>query len=174
MAVAHHCFATTILPGKAEEHIAYHENIWPKVPAGLVAAGLTGLRIYRVPGTDTIVLTLSTAPALDLASATGPGSAYRTLPRCEEWGSLMGAVRTTQEKTLRAFATLLRVVVDILRSRKALSLFCPRPLLSLIGLLRRLGKMRRDSLVRQLAHAGHAVEAGCMMAKHRTYGLLAG
>ena len=85
-----HVFTTTVKPGKIEKYLEYHDNIWPEVAAGLRQAGVTQLHIYRVPNTDRLVLTIETA-GVDLGEATGPGSLYRTDPKCEEWETMMDA-----------------------------------------------------------------------------------
>ena len=86
-----HCFITEVKEGKIDEYINFHDNIWPEVCAGLRAAGLKSLHIYRVPGARTLVLNIETAGPIDLAKATGPGSKYRENARCKEWEEMMDA-----------------------------------------------------------------------------------
>jgi L-rhamnose mutarotase len=83
-------FTTTVKPGKIDGYLHYHDNIWPEVAAGLRQAGLTELHIYRVPGTDRLIMVIETA-GVDLKEATGPGSLYRSDPVCERWESMMDA-----------------------------------------------------------------------------------
>ena len=86
-----HCFITEVKEGKIDEYINFHDNIWPEVCAGLRAAGLVSLHIYRVPGSRTLVLNIETAGPIDLAKATGPGSKYRENAHCKEWEEMMDA-----------------------------------------------------------------------------------
>ena len=86
-----HCFITEVKEGKIDEYINFHDNIWPEVCAGLRAAGLKSLHIYRVPGARMLVLNIETAGAIDLAKATGPGSKYRENAHCKEWEEMMDA-----------------------------------------------------------------------------------
>ena len=51
--------------------------------------GVTALNIYRVPGTDNLVMSIQTAGNVDLPKATGPGSKYREVARCKEWENFM-------------------------------------------------------------------------------------
>ena len=93
-ALAHHCFTTTVLEGKMDEYVRYHDEIWPEVCRGLRRAGVVSLRIYRLPGTSTLVMNIATPVGLDLGAATGPGSPYREgNARCREWEELMDTVR---------------------------------------------------------------------------------
>jgi L-rhamnose mutarotase len=84
-----HTFITQARPGKLKEYIHWHDNIFPEVCAGLRAAGITQLTIYNHEGTDTLVMNITTAGDIDLPSATGPDSHYRTNARCKEWEELM-------------------------------------------------------------------------------------
>eukprot|EP00041_Stephanoeca_diplocostata_P020561 m.462958 g.462958 ORF g.462958 m.462958 type:complete len:189 (+) comp21606_c0_seq2:62-628(+) len=86
-----HCFVTNVLPGKMEEYRHYHDNIYPEVASGLRAAGITQLTIFQAPGSNTIVMYITTAGPIDLGAATGPGSRYRLNARCREWEELMDA-----------------------------------------------------------------------------------
>jgi len=74
-----------------DEYRHYHDNIWPEVAAGLRVAGVTQLTIFQLPGTNTIVMYITTAGHINLGLATGPGSTYRLDPRCKEWEELMDA-----------------------------------------------------------------------------------
>lgn len=78
-------------PGKLQEYLNYHDNIYPEVAAGLRTAGITLLSIYVLPGTNRLVMVIETAGAIDLSKATGPGSTYRDSARCKEWEELMDA-----------------------------------------------------------------------------------
>ena len=81
-----HCFTTTVKPGKLEEYIKMHDNIYPEVAAGLRACGVTQLTIFLQPGNPArLIMYIETAGDIDLALATGPGSRYRQEPRCREW-----------------------------------------------------------------------------------------
>lgn len=85
-----YCFYTNVKPGKLAEYLDYHDNIWPEVVAGLRTAGVLHLHIWRLPDTNTLVMTIETA-GTELAECTGPGSLYRADPRCEEWETMMDA-----------------------------------------------------------------------------------
>ena len=79
-------FYTTCREGMIEKYIQRHNEIPPEVCAGLRTAGVTSLSIHRLPGTNTLVLTIDKAgSSLDLEKATGPGSTYRQNPICEKW-----------------------------------------------------------------------------------------
>ena len=85
-AMGRHCFTTTVKPGKLEEYIKMHDNIYPEVAAGLRACGVTQLTIFLQPGNPArLIMYIETAGDIDLALATGPGSRYRLEPRCREW-----------------------------------------------------------------------------------------
>ena len=86
---ATHVFTTVVNEGKLEEYRRYHDNIWPEVTKGLVKAGVKRLSIYLVPETSRLIMTITTASNIDLATALGPGSEYRQDPRCKEWEELM-------------------------------------------------------------------------------------
>ena len=47
------------------------DNIWPEVCAGLRAAGVSQLTIFNAPGTNTLVMHITTAGNIDLGAATG-------------------------------------------------------------------------------------------------------
>jgi len=85
-----HCFVTS-LPSEAKlaSYLHHHDNIYPEVCTGLRAAGITQLTIFRVPDTLRLCMYIVTAGPIDLSAATGPGSAYRAVPRCKEWEELM-------------------------------------------------------------------------------------
>ena len=90
-AMGRHCFYTEVKEGKLEEYLAHHDNIWPEVVAGLRVAGVTELTIFNVPGTNRLVMHISTSGDLDLGKALGPGSKYREDPKCRQWEEMMDA-----------------------------------------------------------------------------------
>ena len=55
--------------GKLDEYRHYHDHIFPEVAAGLRAAGMTQLTIFQAPGTNTIVMYITTAGPIDLGKA---------------------------------------------------------------------------------------------------------
>jgi L-rhamnose mutarotase len=69
--MSRHVFITTARPGKLEEYIYWHDNIFPEVCAGLRAAGITSLTINNQPGTDTLVMSIHTAGDIDLSKVGG-------------------------------------------------------------------------------------------------------
>jgi len=93
MANTQHCFVTTITDEKLPGYRHHHDNIWPEVAAGLRAAGIASLKIYSMPsgkpGINTLVMNIETDGNINLSAATGPGSKYRSDPKCKEWEELM-------------------------------------------------------------------------------------
>jgi len=92
MASSRHMFTTIIKDGKLDEYRKYHDEIWPEVAAGLRTCGVTQLTIFLVPDDSRrLIMYITTAGAIDLGKATGPGSKYREDPKCKEWEDLMDA-----------------------------------------------------------------------------------
>ncbi|KAJ1456005.1 hypothetical protein M885DRAFT_518393 [Pelagophyceae sp. CCMP2097] len=65
-----HAFTTEVKPGRIDEYLKYHDEIWPEVCAGLRVLGVTQLSIFRVPVGNTLFLYVTTAGPIDLCVAT--------------------------------------------------------------------------------------------------------
>ena len=74
MADSRYCFITEVKEGKLDEYRHCHDNVFPEVAAGLRAAGMTQLTIFQAPGTNTIVVYITTAGPIDLGKAVPPSS----------------------------------------------------------------------------------------------------
>mmetsp|Transcript_26335 Transcript_26335/g.85158 ORF Transcript_26335/g.85158 Transcript_26335/m.85158 type:complete len:115 (+) Transcript_26335:66-410(+) len=86
-----YAFTTEVKEGKIDEYLKYHDEIWPDVAAGLRAAGVTQLTIFRVPDTRRLFMYITTAGDTVMGEATGPGSRYRENAKCREWEEMMDA-----------------------------------------------------------------------------------
>lgn len=84
-----HTFVAECKKEKLQEYIDMHNKIYPEVVAGLRKVGVTSLRIYLVPGTSTLFMSIVTAGNLDFVKAVGVGSQYRAEPRIKEWEEMM-------------------------------------------------------------------------------------
>merc|ERR1712087_296144 len=73
MSKLQHVFITQIKPGKFQEYKNFHDNIYPEVVAGLRQNGVNFLSIYKLPNTNTLVMTIETSwPIDDLSTNLGP------------------------------------------------------------------------------------------------------
>jgi len=84
-----YCFSTVVKADKIEAYKEHHDNIWPEVAGGLRKAGITQLTTWQIPGTNRLVMYITTAGNVDLAAATGPDSEYRKDPVAKKWEELM-------------------------------------------------------------------------------------
>ena len=90
-AAAHgrYCFTVEVKPECLASYKRHHDEIWPNVAGGLREAGVARLVTFQLGDTNRLVMYIETAGRIDLGSAVGPGSAYRSDPRCMEWETLM-------------------------------------------------------------------------------------
>ena len=74
---------------KLNSYKQHHDTIWKEVAGGLRRAGIQQLTTWQLPGTNRLVMYITTSGVPDLGPAVGPGSTYREEPRCVEWETLM-------------------------------------------------------------------------------------
>ena len=74
---------------KLASYKQHHDTIWKEVAGGLRRAGIQQLTTWQLPGTNRLVMYITTSGVPDLGHAVGPGSTYREEPRCVEWEDLM-------------------------------------------------------------------------------------
>ncbi|KAH8075894.1 protein serine/threonine phosphatase [Aureococcus anophagefferens] len=91
-------FTTEVKEGKIDEYLKYHDEIWPDVAAGLRAAGVTQLTIFRVPDTRRLFMYITTAG--DTVMGVAPPASARAP---EGFDSVKGDAYTKKRSKRRSF-----------------------------------------------------------------------
>lgn len=81
---------------KAEQYLAYHRKVWPKVEAGFRKAGYQDIRLFRF--NRTLVMIITVPANADLAAMGRAAEAFD--PKCKEWNDRMAGYQVGVPGTL--------------------------------------------------------------------------